>query len=191
MPDLDDDDFDDLFAKFNDDDHDDFVMMSQNLRQLCGLSETPVHAGEADEGRVTWLAPSFSGLGNSSSVKTSSGRHWNAEDAEEASLWEEPSPEATAGAGTTTTAMSANLVQDLAESVAEKQARAEEALKGTNMDEAKEVSEIFERLVSHGKGIVVLDENDFRELLTSLANDELGHKLLEVLLLRKKLRSAV
>ena len=61
----DDDDFDDLFAAFNEDP--DIALLSENisdnLREQAGIGgNTVVHEGEADEGRVTWVAPAVSGL---------------------------------------------------------------------------------------------------------------------------------
>ena len=66
-----DDDFDALFNDFQeelDEDIDlndaDFIdAISENLREVVGLSEGQViHAGDADEGKITWVAPSMAGI---------------------------------------------------------------------------------------------------------------------------------
>ena len=83
MSDLDDDDIDDLFADFEETDAVDSAMISANLLDASGIDPSTVaavHAGEADEGRITWVAPEFSGLTNSTSVDTKGG-HWNRDDA--------------------------------------------------------------------------------------------------------------
>ena len=83
MSDFDDDDIDDLFADFEETDAVDSAMISANLLDASGIDPSTVkavHAGEADEGRITWVAPEFSGLTNSTSVDTKGG-HWNRDDA--------------------------------------------------------------------------------------------------------------
>ena len=73
MSDLDDDEIDDLFADFEETDAVDSAMISANLLDASGIDPSTVaavHAGEADEGRITWVAPEFSGLTNSTSVDT-------------------------------------------------------------------------------------------------------------------------
>ena len=67
-----DDDFAQLFADFNIDDENikpedcDFIdQISSNLREAAGLSEgAAVHAGDVDEGKITWVAPERSGIEN-------------------------------------------------------------------------------------------------------------------------------
>ena len=69
-----DDDEDDLWGDFNDDEVSSSVMMSANLCEVAGVAEKKVHEGESDEGKVTWEAPTFSGLNNSQAV--GAGTHW-------------------------------------------------------------------------------------------------------------------
>jgi len=46
------------------------------LSQAVGVQrDMTVHAGDVDEGRITWEAPTFHGLTNSNEV-TASSRHW-------------------------------------------------------------------------------------------------------------------
>lgn len=88
----DDDDDDDLFDDFeaaNDDEQLKGLSISSNLLSDIGCStESTIHQGDADEGRITWEAPAFHGLANSNAVKDSTGSHWYREEAEE-ELWNE------------------------------------------------------------------------------------------------------
>mmetsp|Transcript_18419 Transcript_18419/g.47191 ORF Transcript_18419/g.47191 Transcript_18419/m.47191 type:complete len:158 (-) Transcript_18419:704-1177(-) len=70
------DDEEDLWADLDDDESN--ISVSSNLLELLGRpkDEAVVHKGDADEGRVTWVPPSFSGLTNSS-VVTCKTQHWN------------------------------------------------------------------------------------------------------------------
>jgi len=72
------DDDDDLDAMWDDLGGDDTVAVSANLADAVNSSnsrEHTVHAGDVDEGRITWEPPSFHGLSNSTEVTVSS-RHW-------------------------------------------------------------------------------------------------------------------
>ena len=68
------DDEEDLWGGLEDETAD--LMISANLAQAIGVKEKAVHAGDADEGQVRWVAPSFPGLSNSDTVDTKGG-HWN------------------------------------------------------------------------------------------------------------------
>jgi len=81
-----DDDEDDLWGDFNEDECNSSVAMSANLLEVTGIQtsqDSTVHKGEADEGQLTWEAPTFSGLDNSTAVDA--GTHW----------YKEPTPGAT------------------------------------------------------------------------------------------------
>ena len=72
----DDDDFEDLWADLGDDNDVTTLSVSENLLAEVGRTETaPVHKGDVDEGKITWEAPAFAGLGNSDSV-TIKMHHW-------------------------------------------------------------------------------------------------------------------
>jgi len=64
-------------AEFDNEEAGTEVMLSANLCAVAGVEERDVHEGEVDEGKVMWEAPTFSGLGNSTTVDT--GSHWYAE----------------------------------------------------------------------------------------------------------------
>lgn len=74
-----DDDEEDLWGDFDNDEPEGNLMLSANLAEAIGVQpKQVVHRGDADEGMVTWVAPSFAGLQNSSSVDTVD---WNKEKA--------------------------------------------------------------------------------------------------------------
>ena len=73
MSDEDDSD-DDLFAEFENDDGTE-LNVSANLLADVGQEQKTVHAGEADEGKVFWVAPAVHGLRNSDKV-TAKESHW-------------------------------------------------------------------------------------------------------------------
>ena len=187
MDEGDDDDLDfaDLFDDFNNADFDVAQQISDNLRAQAGLAGdvTTIHQGDADEGKITWTAPTFSGLTNSAMV-TEKGLGRFDRDAAEDDLWDDLAPDeagpAEAGAGTS------NVSQNLTEDWATKTSEAEEAIQMMEEDEIKGAAECFERLASHGRGHVLLDVQEFQELLMKLSMDEKGRKLLELLLVRPK-----
>ena len=94
MADDDDDDFEDLWEGLSDDDDDESnINVSANLLGGGGgdtggdkfdkAAVRAVHLGDVDEGRVTWVAPKFSGLTNSEKVTIAS-KHWDTSDVEPA-----------------------------------------------------------------------------------------------------------
>ena len=72
----DDEDEDDLWGDVEEPDTN--IMLSANLAAVIGKEETKVHAGEPDEGQISWTAPAFAGLSNSDMVGVKGG-NWNKE----------------------------------------------------------------------------------------------------------------
>ena len=72
----DDEDEDDLWGDVEEPDTN--IMLSANLAAVIGKEETKVHAGEPDEGQISWTAPAFAGLSNSDMVDVKGG-NWNKE----------------------------------------------------------------------------------------------------------------
>ena len=73
MPDSDDEE-EDLWGNIEEPQND--LMLSANLSAVVGGDAKPVHAGEPDEGKISWVAPKFAGLSNSNTVDIK-GAHWN------------------------------------------------------------------------------------------------------------------
>lgn len=71
-----DSDEEDLWAGL--DDAESTIACSANLLEMLGRDpkEAIVHKGDADENKITWVPPSFSGLSNST-VVTCKTQHWN------------------------------------------------------------------------------------------------------------------
>ncbi|KAL1525795.1 hypothetical protein AB1Y20_020635 [Prymnesium parvum] len=82
--DLEDDDLDAMWDELGDDDDELTANVSGNLAEDLGLVGSIVHKDDADEGRVTWVAPTFHGLENSDDV-TKGTRHWYHDEAEDLS----------------------------------------------------------------------------------------------------------
>jgi len=61
------------------------IGMSENLAAAVGGHAATLHAGEADEGTITWKPPKEAGLHNSNAVGGGEGKHWyhDEEDEEE------------------------------------------------------------------------------------------------------------
>ena len=181
MDDEDDDDFAALFEDFSGDEIAELSeRISDNLRQSAGIAgKTTVHEGEGDEGRMTWEAPAWSGLGNETApgagigsaptapAATSGGAVASAAEEAEDSLWADLAPD---GEDAPTTAMSENILQ------------AKQAVEMMAPDEAAQAADVFDKLAAHGKGFAVLDVEEFQSLLLKLATDERGKKLLRLLL---------
>lgn len=74
----DDDDIDAMWDELGDDDLL-TANISGNLAESLGLTATEVHKGDVDEGKITWVAPSFAGLDNSTDVTRKDG-HWYKDD---------------------------------------------------------------------------------------------------------------
>ena len=175
----DEDDFDELFAAFNDDP--DIVELSErisnNLREQAGIGgNTIVHEGEADEGRVTWEAPEASGLGvaDAEAAALQATRAANADSAAEqaaSSLWDELAPEDESSGPAI--AMSENITQ------------AKAAAASMSTEELTATADLFDKLAAHGKGFAVIDAQEFQSLLLKLADDEAGKRLLRLLLNRR------
>ena len=88
----DEDDWDDLWADFNDDAALESESISANLRMAAGLKAgAAVHAGDVDEGQINWEAPAFHGLGNSEKLNVV-GRGWHRDDETE-DMWAALAPE--------------------------------------------------------------------------------------------------
>mmetsp|Transcript_25316 Transcript_25316/g.57675 ORF Transcript_25316/g.57675 Transcript_25316/m.57675 type:complete len:142 (-) Transcript_25316:589-1014(-) len=83
MSDSEDDDLDAMWDELGDDED---TNVSSNLADVLGEGRavTTVHAGDADEGRVTWEPPAYHGLTNSHEV-TMATKHWYREDEAEES----------------------------------------------------------------------------------------------------------
>ena len=169
-------DFLDLFDDFNEEDALDSVFISENLLEVSGMTAAPVvHAGEADEGQVNWVAPTHSGLQNSQKVLDGQG-NWNRQepppkdsDADsEADLWDDSKgPQL---------ALSANLLQDLDD---EQQRLVAKAKQDVTPEYAAKAASAFERLAAHGRGTTRMSKEDFMGLMEELAADE-ANELLEL-----------
>ena len=176
-------DFADLFDDFNNADFDVAQQISDNLRAQAGIAgETVLHQGEADEGRITWTAPTFSGLTNSTLVSEKALGSYNRDMAED-ELWDDLAPDE---AGSAEEVAVSNVSQNLSDNWEAKTSEAEQAIKMMEEDEVKDAAECFDRLAAHGKGHVVLDVQEFQELLMKLSMDDKGRRLLELLLVRPK-----
>ena len=82
MSDIDDDDDEDLWADFNDDEKEsEMTNVSANLIEEVAHKPPPVHAGDVDEGKITWEQPAAPGLHNSVKVNEGKDKHWYKENA--------------------------------------------------------------------------------------------------------------
>ena len=64
--------------------------LSENLKEAVSHDLAPVHKGDVDEGKLTWIAPSQPGLQNSKSVAESVSSHWYNEEKPAALLTSTP-----------------------------------------------------------------------------------------------------
>lgn len=169
--DEDDDDFEALFEDFNETDASGVALqISSNLREIVGLmGDDTVHAGEGDEGRITWEAPATHGLDNHDLPTNLRSR------AREERISRELSQ-----------SFAPQALPDVPQELSEKSAAASRAILAMSDDEAKQAAELFERLAAYGKGAVVLDQQEFISLLKKLTVDEKGRQLLELLLFKHK-----
>lgn len=101
----------------------------------------------------------------------------------EQELWGDLAGSSSGGAddGVATENVSANLLVDLGDE-SQQFVETRDAMEN---EEAAQAAECFDRLASHGMGHVVLDLQEFQELLLKLAADPKGQKLLNILLKRK------
>ena len=173
-----DDDFADIFDDFNNDSEVAPIaeQISSNLRAHLGLRERAVHEGESDEGRILWVAPKFSGLANSTATTQKAIGAYSLEEAED-ELWGELAPE-----DGDTIQLSQNLRSDWDL----KKEAATQALEMMGTEEAERAAECFDRLAAAGRGYVVIDVQEFQELLMKLSQDPGGRKLLELLLVKPR-----
>lgn len=169
--DEDDDDFGSLFEDFNETDATGVALqISANLREVVGLmGDDTVHAGDGDEGRITWEAPATHGLDNHDLPTNLRSR------AREERISRELSQ-----------SFAPQALPDGPQELSEKSVAASRAILAMSDDEAKQAAELFERLAAYGKGAVVLDQQEFISLLTKLSADEKGRQLLELLLFKHK-----
>ena len=176
-----DDEDDEDFAAIFDDFHDESEVLvpiaeqiSQNLRVQMGLRDRAVHEGESDEGRILWVPPKFSGLANSTATTQQAMGTYSLGDTED-ELWSELAPE---------DADAIQLSRNLQSEWDAKKEAATQALVEMSTEEAECAAECFDRLAAAGRGHVVLDVQEFQELLVTLSRDTGGRKLLELLLMR-------
>jgi hypothetical protein len=181
----DDDDFASLFEDFNDISAGNLALqISSNLRSQVGLETPSDLAGNNEESLITWQAPKESGLQNSQMAAQF--RRTSAEEMEE-QLWAELVREDEEEGKKEMSQLSSNLQGQWNSKAAD----ATSAIQTMDDNEAKETADIFDRLAAHGSGHVVLDLQEFKDLLLKLAEDEKGRSLLNLLLYRQKAAATV
>lgn len=217
----DDDDFDELFAAFEEEDSLDSLHISANLLDIAGAnSSTAAQDGsDGNDGMKTWVAPSFAGLDNSHSVDTVSvGSHWYKEEKQTPAQVLAASDEidVTAASESKATKMAEaesalwNEVlpatpgtpevvrKDMMGMVSENLLKAisdSDSFKAAKSEldsgQAAKTAELFERLAAHGHGVVVLSKHEFSDLVHQLQHSTGGRELLGLLVERKKRRASV
>ena len=75
-----DSDEEDLWADFDNEETETTLSVSENLRDQVNHAVAPVHAGDVDEGKLTWEAPQMPGLQNSKTVAEAKASHWYVEE---------------------------------------------------------------------------------------------------------------
>ncbi len=194
LEDEDDDDFLSLFDDFNEEDGLIADNISANLRADVGLGAGGVvHEGEADVGRSTWVAPSMPGLQNSRAVNDKAGWYMEEEDegarkaaeerraAADDNMWNELTDE---GAEYTS-----NVSSNLFDELKDEHLKAARAVRAMDDSEAKQAASVFNKLAAHGRGTSKLSLDEFSSLLSTLAEDENGQALLQLLVAKRKVRA--
>ncbi len=190
----DDDDFLALFDDFNEEDGLIADNISANLRADVGLgSGRTVHEGDTDVGRSTWVAPSMPGLQNSRAVTDMGGWYKEEEDegarqaaeerraAADDHMWNELTDESTE--------YTSNVSSNLFDELKEEHLKAAHAVKAMDDAEQMQAASVFNKLAAHGRGTSKLSLDEFSSLLSTLAEDENGQALLQLLVAKRKVRA--